>query len=861
MRPTQVAADCSGVATVHCANSGSDIGNDIGNIDYPTRERAVERVVCIRTSEGDYATVAEDGQLGLGNVDHAARFALYRSTYVIGDAGLPSNVPLDGAQATTVAFRSLANGRYLTIQNYCAAAQRRTAAFVATDGNEPIPYYRKRGLTFVVTASAPDVYWNERFTITPQRDGSQIIASHCDDLRDEPNCAAYPMRVASSGAYIDYGNVGVQRLYLEDVDSDSGIDSDPDTYGVAETVTTSETGASNNNTDNNTLTAPIRFTHPGINLSVAQLAAMRDHVRKHEYPWYADWLRVTTTVPNDMACERYQPTFRVGVGRGNPEGSGHIGDWEMSCAAAYFNALRWVVTGEDRYAQTVSHIVDGWSRTLKVIDGRDQILGASLATVKLINAAEIVRYFDGGHASLTDAMFAAFQSMLRNVVYPVVRDGGAPMNANGNWDVAAMVALLAIGVATDDPCIFARGLAMYQSPYCNGSIVNYLTDWGQSVETARDQAHGQLGIGAMIDTCAIAEHQGIDLWSLCGNRLAKAVEWCAQYNLFHGEGELRAVPLAGIFGYFDDISYWDHMEEQGVYRGQLRPIYETALAHWRDVPGVDMTWTARAARAMRPEGLVHFDNLNFSTMTCYNGPAVTEADVEPCVRLRTMIEPWYQRSWAAIRAAGSVPSHVLDPDNGVLPVGYQTETTPSYFAMQADGSLAVTAMREEASVLRVIANDDGTYSLVDAHNSQKALSVGEPLPDGGRALRMTAVLASVGESAADGDCRSPMPDTARFTLHNRGVGPMYLSWNGRLVEIVYDRDAIDSGHTNVFSTQYAPTLRLGTRADSRNTDTQPNNWLLFTYCDQANESTPLAVQTSPTLSASSSTPSIITKEQ
>lgn len=562
--------------------------------------------------------------------------------------------------------------------------------------------------------------------------------------------------------------------------------------------------------DGTTIAVPRTFAHPGVNLSAAQLEAMRDHVRRHEQPWYADWLRLTTTVPNDMACERYQPTFREGVGRGNPTGSGHIGDWEMSCAAAYFNALRWAVTGDGKYAETVTRIVDGWARTLHVIDGRDRILGASLATIKLINAAEIVRYFDGGHPSMTDDIFAAYQTMLRNVVYPVVRDGGAPMNANGNWDVAPMTTLLAIGVATDDPRIFARGAAMYVSPYCNGSIVNYLTDWGQSVESARDQAHGQLGIGAMIDTCAIAEHQGVDLWSLYGNRLAKAVEWCAQYNLYSGDGELRAVPLAGIFGYFDDISYWDHMEEQGVYRGQLRPIYETALAHYRGVPGVSTVWTERAARVMRPEGLVHFDNLNFSTLTCYNGPAET-TDTTPRVRLRTMIEPWYQRTWDAIRGAGAVPSNALI--GGVVPSGLTTETMPSYFAVQPDGTLAVTAKRLDAAVLRVVDHGAGAVSLIDAADG-RALTVGDELPDGGRELHMTS-------PPADDD----MPRAARFALRSWGIGPMYLAWDGRLVEIVSEGDG-DDPHDPAHRTLR---LRLGTKLDGRNIDTTPANWLTFIY--------------------------------
>ncbi|MBT1160781.1 alginate lyase family protein [Bifidobacterium sp. SO1] len=834
--------------------------------DYPTQEQAVDRIVRIRTGEGDWVALGEAGDLTVtADRGRAERFALYRCAYLTA-----TTLPLDGAQSVSYAIRSVSTGKYLTIQNYYAEPGKplaRTGAIVAADFDRQPPYYVRRGLTFVVTASAPDVYWNERFTIADQPDGSVVIASHADDLRDEPDCAAFPMRVTLTGAYVDYGNVAVQRLYLENV-SDDDSDSMPDDrpayssvmstgHGLSPVISAGakrsgeissahdgmETkisplaslgrddsdgtahdrdgrerlapGRDNSESvseiaagDGTAIDLPRTFAHPGVSLSAAQLTAMRDHVRNRERPWYADWLRLTTTVPNDMACERYQPTFREGVGRGDPAGSGHIGDWEMSCAAAYFNALRWAVTGEDRYAETVTRIIDGWARTLHVIDGRDRILGASLATIKLINAAEIVRYFDGGHPSLTDGIFKAYQTMLRNVVYPVVRDGGAPMNANGNWDVAPMTTLLAIGVATDDPRIFARGLAMYASPYCNGSIVNYLTDWGQSVESARDQAHGQLGIGAMVDACAIAEHQGVDLWSLYGNRLAKAVEWCAQYNLFAGDGELRAVPLSGIFGYFDDISYWDHMEEQGVYRGQLRPIYETALAHYRGVPGVDVTWMERAARAMRPEGLVHFDNLNFSTLTCYNGPVET-ADTTPRVRLRTQIEPWYQRTWAAIRACGSVPSNALA--DGVVPAGLDTETMPSYFAIQPDGSLAVTARRRDAAVLRVVDHGDGTVSLIDTADG-RTLTVGDELPDGGRELSM----------AAAPELDNP-PQIARFALRSWGIGPMCLAWNGRLVEIVSDGD---DPHEPARRTLR---LRLGATPDGRNTDTTPANWLTFIY--------------------------------
>lgn len=216
--------------------------------DYPTRERTVERIVRIRTAEGDYVAPASDGGLTLGTADDAEYFAIYASRYPqYLRSGDTSDIAFDGAQDVTYALRSLTNGRYLTIQNYADA--------VDADGRPA--YYRRRGLTYVVTATAPEAFWNERFTLTDQQDGSTLIASHCDDLRDEPDCSAFPMRVTLSGAYIDYGNVGVQRLFLEDAgEGDSAEFAADESSDVPDFI-------------------PHTFTHPGVNLDALVLRRLK----------------------------------------------------------------------------------------------------------------------------------------------------------------------------------------------------------------------------------------------------------------------------------------------------------------------------------------------------------------------------------------------------------------------------------------------------------------------------------------------------------------------------------------------------------------------------------------------------------
>lgn len=260
---------------------------------------------------------------------------------------------------------------------------------------------------------------------------------------------------------------------------------------------------------------------------------------------------------------------------------------------------------------------------MKVVDGRDQIFGAAINSYKFANAAEIMRYYDGGYKGYNQGDFVKFQDMMRNVIYPVVQHLGSAMVANGNWDTASMISMIAIGVLCDDYKIFDRAVSLYQDIHVNGSIAVYVSNSGQSVESARDQAHAQLGIGYMAEICEVAKKQGIDLYSLYNNRLAKAFEWAAKYNLYQ---EVSLTPLMNVFSN-PKRGYWDHLDSEKVNRGELRPVYELPLAHYRNVEGVDVTWIENAAEAMRAQGYVHNDNLNFVTLTTYNGEVtnVTEA--------------------------------------------------------------------------------------------------------------------------------------------------------------------------------------------------------------------------------------------
>lgn len=84
-----------------------------------------------------------------------------------------------------------------------------------------------------------------------------------------------------------------------------------------------------------------------------------------------------------------------------------------------------------------------------------------------------------------------------------------------------------------------------------------------------------------------------------------------------------------------------------INRGELRPVYELPLAYYSKIDGVDITWMEKAAEAMRAQGYVHNDNLNFGTLTTYNGEPTDVC--QPFFQIRTRLEPWYQRTWNDVK--------------------------------------------------------------------------------------------------------------------------------------------------------------------------------------------------------------------
>jgi hypothetical protein len=196
-------------------------------------------------------------------------------------------------------------------------------------------------------------------------------------------------------------------------------------------------------------------------------------------------------------------------------------------AAAYALALRWHVSGDDRYADKGVEVLNAWAATLTAIRGTsDRYLASGVYGYQLANAAELLRGYPGWKAD----DFRRFQGLMLDVFLPMnadflARHNGARVDHYwANWDLANMNAMLAVGVLADRRDVYDRAVEYFRTGAGNGSVGRLV--WklhpgglGQLQESGRDQGHSLMCVGLAGAFCQAAWNQGDDLFGFDDNRL------------------------------------------------------------------------------------------------------------------------------------------------------------------------------------------------------------------------------------------------------------------------------------------------------------------------------------------------------
>ena len=190
------------------------------------------------------------------------------------------------------------------------------------------------------------------------------------------------------------------------------------------------------------------FTHPGLLHSAADLDRMKQNVMMNKEPWTSAW---KDFLKSKWLSDKYVPRSLEIVGRG--VGSVGQDNIQNDAAAAYYNAIAWSVSGNNKYARKAVNIINAWSHKLKKINGKDAVLCSAIYGYKFANAAEILRF---SYADWSGKDIEQCKSMLKDVFYPVIKDF-APF-ANGNWDAACIASMMSIAVFCDDRVMFDRAV-------------------------------------------------------------------------------------------------------------------------------------------------------------------------------------------------------------------------------------------------------------------------------------------------------------------------------------------------------------------------------------------------------------------
>ena len=220
-------------------------------------------------------------------------------------------------------------------------------------------------------------------------------------------------------------------------------------------------------------------------------------------------------------------------------------------------------------------IINAYAMTLQRFDGHDAPLCA-IQGYWLVRAMTLLR----------ERQTPDWSAMIRRAMLPVIDqfEADSPY-ANGNWGAIVNRLRMACGIFLQDSTVYRQAVDYFLCANDNGALPRYVSTTGQCQETGRDQAHAQLGLGALCETCEMAWEQGDDLWGALDNRLLKGIEYTARYNLGYD------VPFAtwtDCTGLYND---WTQPGEMG--RGCIRDIYRLPYNHYVKRRGLSMPYTKK----------------------------------------------------------------------------------------------------------------------------------------------------------------------------------------------------------------------------------------------------------------------------
>jgi len=346
-------------------------------------------------------------------------------------------------------------------------------------------------------------------------------------------------------------------------------------------------------------TAYAPFVHPGVLHTQADFTRMATKVTAGAAPWITDYNILTSSPFAQTSWPAYSVTYIV---RG-PSGNNYTRSQE-DAQAIYELALRWKISGNTTYADHAVQIANVWSNLQGVTGDTNAALAGGICGYLFASAGEILSTYSGW----ADADKQAYKDMMMRVFYPSNFDflwrhfdtfwrTGGNTHYRLNWDADNVASMAAIGILCDNKAVYQQAVDYFKNGPGNGRVERaawYIHPDGtaQTEESGRDQAHNQGGWYSLALLCQMAWNQGDDLFSYDNNRVLRAFEYNAKYNLGND--------VSWVYHRNSDISYTETLS--GASRGLSQYYaYELVYNHYANVAGIAAPYCKLAMQATRPE--------------------------------------------------------------------------------------------------------------------------------------------------------------------------------------------------------------------------------------------------------------------
>ncbi|RED98373.1 galactose-binding domain-containing protein [Marinoscillum furvescens] len=322
-----------------------------------------------------------------------------------------------------------------------------------------------------------------------------------------------------------------------------------------------------------------QFVHPGLSHKQSDLDRMKAMVNAKVDPWYSSYIDMCSKHTASFDYQVQGNTSLTQIYRDAPRTNLRI--FEDDSRAAYYNALRWYIEGDERHAQKAVECLNAWTGLTYVQHNGTAALTSNVIII-MLEAAELVKSTYDGWSAVD---IKKFEDML---VYPGYSDTTIPPNesAEGTWywraykfdpvragnqELCGIRTTMAIGIFLDNEKIYDRALRyITKQPgrtddipfpkgphvrkgekdrnkyriaydievldteanfYGNGALTNYVYENGQAQESSRDQAHTSFGLGLLCSIGEIAWNQGDDIWGHAEDRILLGLEYSLKYGV------------------------------------------------------------------------------------------------------------------------------------------------------------------------------------------------------------------------------------------------------------------------------------------------------------------------------------------